>query len=330
MKARQGLHFAVALAATALAAAGRAADPAASTQPATAPAAVPVVPALQPREVVEAFMIAVITADEKGVFGNLAYANDDARKEAEAVLGEAIAQQQLDNVLAMAYEKQTPGKPAPEDLAGTRISEVKQRLAGAQVVQKDDTAELPLGEHASIYLVKKDGVWKVDFAKTQRANEGPAEKEAIANAAARAKIYRDVMAMVKAGKFSSAKQANEEVKSRIDDLPKPKAAAGGGDDAAKIKRAVADLANLKTAVQIFEVDNARYPSQAEGLSALVKMPASLAQSQTWNKQLDAVPKDPWGHEYVYRRLEDGSFDIISAGPDGKVGTDDDVVARPAR
>ncbi len=39
-----------------------------------------------------------------------------------------------------------------------------------------------------------------------------------------------------------------------------------------------------------------------------------------------VPEDPWGHPIIYRKL-DGGFELISAGPDGIEGTEDDIVVR---
>jgi general secretion pathway protein G len=44
---------------------------------------------------------------------------------------------------------------------------------------------------------------------------------------------------------------------------------------------------------------------------------------------DDVPKDPWGNPFRYRASGDDlhnkdSFDLWSAGPDGKDGTDDDI------
>lgn len=36
-----------------------------------------------------------------------------------------------------------------------------------------------------------------------------------------------------------------------------------------------------------------------------------------------IPTDPWGNEYVYRK-NGRDFEIISAGPDGQEGTEDDI------
>lgn len=37
-----------------------------------------------------------------------------------------------------------------------------------------------------------------------------------------------------------------------------------------------------------------------------------------------VNADPWGNEYVYKKISNREFEIYSMGPDGSEGTDDDV------
>jgi len=93
---------------------------------------------------------------------------------------------------------------------------------------------------------------------------------------------------------------------------------------------ISELANLKSALSIFETDNSRFPSSSEGLDALVNCPADLQSLMTWNRQLDSVPMDKWGHPYQYMGPDsapDGEFQIISAGADGVFGTDDDLFAK---
>lgn len=62
-----------------------------------------------------------------------------------------------------------------------------------------------------------------------------------------------------------------------------------------------------------------YPSEKEGLRALVSPPQG-------DPILDAVPRDPWGREFAYRRpgITGNEFDVYSLGPDGEPGTSDDV------
>ena len=83
------------------------------------------------------------------------------------------------------------------------------------------------------------------------------------------------------------------------------------------------LANLETALDTFEVDCGRFPSTAEGLHALLERPANLA---GWHgPYVNKVPKDPWGHEFIYRcpgLRNEQAYDLSSLGADGQEGNDD--------
>ena len=78
----------------------------------------------------------------------------------------------------------------------------------------------------------------------------------------------------------------------------------------------------------FELDNGRYPSPEEGLEALVVNP----QVSNWQGpylQSVSVPLDPWGNPYNYSypselTSSEAFYDIVSAGPDGTLGNEDDV------
>lgn len=82
------------------------------------------------------------------------------------------------------------------------------------------------------------------------------------------------------------------------------------------------------AVALFEQDVGRYPSTDEGLQILIQNP----QIQNWKGpylQSATIPLDPWGNSYRYNypstlTSSDFLYDIISAGPDGAFGTEDDV------
>jgi hypothetical protein len=40
----------------------------------------------------------------------------------------------------------------------------------------------------------------------------------------------------------------------------------------------------------------------------------------------ALPfEDPWGRPLHYRRIDDGHYDLVSLGPDGELGGEDDVI-----
>jgi general secretion pathway protein G len=88
----------------------------------------------------------------------------------------------------------------------------------------------------------------------------------------------------------------------------------------KIKAARIQIESLGSALDLFFLDNGRYPTSAEGLPALVQRPGTIA---TWNGPYlkgGLVPLDPWGNPYVYRSPgEHGAYDIVSFGTDGQQG-----------
>ena len=57
-----------------------------------------------------------------------------------------------------------------------------------------------------------------------------------------------------------------------------------------------------------------------GVAALTSRPAGLTETQWHGPYLDAaIPKDPWGHDYVYACPgvhNTNGFDVYSLGPDG--------------
>ena len=75
---------------------------------------------------------------------------------------------------------------------------------------------------------------------------------------------------------------------------------------------------LSVALEQFDADNGRYPSDAEGLNALVVRPGNLASWRGPYIQPLLLP-DPWGRPYLYRRTHNGGL-IVSTGPDGVEGT----------
>jgi type II secretion system protein G len=97
------------------------------------------------------------------------------------------------------------------------------------------------------------------------------------------------------------------------------------DFGAKKTAAHAQLQSLETALEAYEIDNGSYPTSQQGLSALLKGPAGL---KTWHgPYVKTLPNDPWGRPFVYRNPgthNHDSFDLISRGADGKLGTADDV------
>lgn len=85
---------------------------------------------------------------------------------------------------------------------------------------------------------------------------------------------------------------------------------------AKSDTARVAIQNLETALDLYRLDVGRYPTEREGLLALVEKPSG---SETWNGpyiKKKTVPADPWGRPFVYRAPgRNAAFDLYSRGPD---------------
>ena len=69
---------------------------------------------------------------------------------------------------------------------------------------------------------------------------------------------------------------------------------------AKVDTARIQMKDLSTALDLFLVDVGRYPTQQEGLEALVANPGTLPNWHGPYVKAVTVPLDPWGHPYQYR------------------------------
>lgn len=88
----------------------------------------------------------------------------------------------------------------------------------------------------------------------------------------------------------------------------------------KVKTARIQIESFSTALDLYFLDNGRYPVASEGLNALVQRPGNTV---SWNGPYvkgTAVPNDPWGKAYVYRSpAQNAPYEIISFGADGQEG-----------
>lgn len=93
----------------------------------------------------------------------------------------------------------------------------------------------------------------------------------------------------------------------------------GQIDTAAVNRAKADIRGIEAALNLYRLDNFRYPSTLEGLQALVTNPGE-ANAPNWHQQLERMPKDPWDQPYQYANPgQRGSFDVFSYGADRQEG-----------
>lgn len=88
---------------------------------------------------------------------------------------------------------------------------------------------------------------------------------------------------------------------------------------AKSQAAKIQMSNVQAAIQLYYLDTGQFPSQAEGLSALIIAPIG---ESGWSGPYtdDATLDDPWGREWIYRQPGlNAPFDIESLGRDGQPG-----------
>jgi general secretion pathway protein G len=102
----------------------------------------------------------------------------------------------------------------------------------------------------------------------------------------------------------------------------------GRSDEARIAAAKHDIAAISQSLKLYKLDNGRYPSNEQGLQALVAKPASAPVPTNWKPYLDKLPKDPWGNTYMYLNPGvNGEIDVFSLGADGQpggTGADSDI------
>lgn len=87
----------------------------------------------------------------------------------------------------------------------------------------------------------------------------------------------------------------------------------------EVKTARAQIEAFGKALDQYRLDTGHYPTTEQGLAALNDKPAN---EKKWDGPYlkKAVPPDPWGTTYVYKRPGDhGEYDIISYGKDGTAG-----------
>lgn len=98
--------------------------------------------------------------------------------------------------------------------------------------------------------------------------------------------------------------------------------------ASKSKAAKIQIQNIVTTLDLYKMDNNAYPSETQGLKALVEKPEGVT---NWNgpylTRADGII-DPWGRPYLYKVPgAHGAVDVSSLGADGKdggTGEDQDV------
>ncbi len=93
-------------------------------------------------------------------------------------------------------------------------------------------------------------------------------------------------------------------------------------DKARVTRAQSDIRAIQTALDLYRLDNFKYPTTEQGLQALVKQPSDpTITNYRAGGYLPSLPKDPWNNLYLYASpgADGRDYDITSYGRDGKQG-----------
>jgi general secretion pathway protein G len=93
-------------------------------------------------------------------------------------------------------------------------------------------------------------------------------------------------------------------------------------DQARVTTTIANLKTLHAAVNQFKMDTSRFPTEEEGLMALIEQPTDV---KNWEPggylETTQIPKDGWGNDFIYELYPESGkpFVIKSLGADGEEG-----------
>ncbi|ALP61582.1 type II secretion system protein GspG [Paraburkholderia caribensis] len=131
---------------------------------------------------------------------------------------------------------------------------------------------------------------------------------------------------MKADAEEAKKKAEEQAKAAMAMVAGIAALANSPDairqDEARRVAAKQDISTMMQAIKLYRLDNGQYPTQEQGLRALIDLPTSAPAPSNWKDggYLTGLPNDPWGNPYQYLNPGvHGEIDIFSYGADGKPG-----------
>ena len=94
---------------------------------------------------------------------------------------------------------------------------------------------------------------------------------------------------------------------------------------AKADATKTQIKGLETALDLYRLNNSRYPSTEQGLKALLTKPEVGVLPKNWNGPYlrgKNLPEDGWGSPYRYLSGNGNNYEIISLGADGIDGGTD--------
>ena len=101
----------------------------------------------------------------------------------------------------------------------------------------------------------------------------------------------------------------------------------GNKEQADRQKAVVDIQQLESALDMYRLRNGFYPTTEQGMQALVTAPTSQPVPRAFPDGgfIRRLPKDPWDEDYILISPgQVGRIDILTKGPDRTAGTEDDI------
>jgi general secretion pathway protein G len=93
-------------------------------------------------------------------------------------------------------------------------------------------------------------------------------------------------------------------------------------DDAQVAKVKQDIRNYETALNLYRMDNFKYPTNDQGLQALVTQPNDPT-VRNWKPggYINGIKKDPWGNDYQYVNpgTHGGEYDLFTLGADNQEG-----------
>jgi len=93
-------------------------------------------------------------------------------------------------------------------------------------------------------------------------------------------------------------------------------------DKAHTAKARQDIQTIRGALDMFKLDNYKYPTTEQGLKSLVQQPNDPS-IRNWRQggYVESMQKDPWGNDYryVYPGTHGKEYDLYTLGADNQEG-----------
>lgn len=97
----------------------------------------------------------------------------------------------------------------------------------------------------------------------------------------------------------------------------------GSSDEARATAARSNCESLAGQVRLYRSTKGKLPRSLQDLAS------DEEKSRPW--YIESLPKDPWDHDFELREGDrSDEWEVISGGPNGSIGDDDDISSRPKK